>query len=141
MKTILSIFFCCFIVACSNSSNNTKVNGNSDSPFESYATNRNIEVAGNKVNMNIYNADLLIDVRNPDEYLEGHLANAINIPHDEIGNRISEISQFKEKKVVVYCRSGRRSGLAKTELLANGFNNVENAGGYSDLVEQKITNN
>lgn len=79
---------------------------------------------------------LIIDVRTADEYASGHYANAKNIPVDQVESRLSEFGD-KERKIVVYCRSGGRSGRAKGILDANGFKNVINGGGLSDMPEVK----
>ncbi|MBI4846930.1 MAG: rhodanese-like domain-containing protein [Candidatus Omnitrophica bacterium] len=75
----------------------------------------------------------LIDVRTEKEYNEGHLKNAINIPHTEIKEKIIKYTPDKEEKIVLYCRSGRRAEIAKTTLLEMGYKNVINAGGYDGL--------
>ena len=76
---------------------------------------------------------LLVDVRSPEEFAAGHLEGALNIPHDVIAARLAEFGQDKTKQIVLYCRSGRRSGIARDALIANGFTAVVNAGGYEDL--------
>ena len=82
---------------------------------------------------------ILIDVRSAEEYKEGHLKNAINIPHTVIGDKIAAITNDKEKHIVLYCRSGNRAGKAKAVLDEMGYKNVHNAGGYEDLKKkQKI---
>jgi phage shock protein E len=82
-------------------------------------------------------ADLVVDVRTPAEYAAGHLDRAILIPHDELDARLGELDAAlggdRTKKVVVYCASGRRSGIAKDLLEKRGFVAVTNAGGYRDL--------
>ena len=79
-------------------------------------------------------ADLVLDVRRADEFDQGHLNGAVNIPHNQIESRVEEISEYRNKSVVLYCRSGRRASLARTQLLANGFTNVVNVGAYYDLL-------
>lgn len=76
-----------------------------------------------------------IDVRSPDEYRAGHVEGAANIPYTEIGARIGEVTEDKDALIYVYCRSGRRSGIAQNSLQDAGFSNVINAGG---LEEAKI---
>ncbi len=80
---------------------------------------------------------IIIDVRTPAEHQGGHLQGDHNIPVDDVNARMAEILAMaggkKDARVVVYCASGRRSGLAKTMLEAAGFTNVENAGGFSAL--------
>lgn len=76
---------------------------------------------------------LVIDVRSADEFNSGHIAGAINIPHTEIVMQIAKVGDDKTKEIVVYCKSGRRAGLALQELQAAGFSHVYNAGGYEGL--------
>ena len=75
---------------------------------------------------------LWIDVRSADEYQSGHVNDAVNIPYTEIGTRIGEVSGDKDALIFVYCRSGRRSGIARETLLALGYTNVVNLGGLAD---------
>ena len=67
---------------------------------------------------------VILDVRSPEEYAEGHVPGAINIPHAEIANRLDQLSEFKHQQVVVYCRSGRRAGIAAEILQNQGFDNL-----------------
>lgn len=62
----------------------------------------------------------LIDVRTPAEFAEGHLPGAVNIPVDELASRMQEVGA-KSERVVVYCRSGKRSARAKGMLEGAGF--------------------
>lgn len=80
---------------------------------------------------------LVVDVRSEEEFKGGALAGAINVPHDRVGKRLPEFGADKERPIVVYCRSGRRSGLAKAELEQNGFKTVINGGGLSQLQAAK----
>lgn len=66
-------------------------------------------------------APALLDVRTPEEFAAGHLPGAKNIPHDQIQSRINELKSFQQAEIVVYCRSGRRAGLAIDTLLGAGF--------------------
>ena len=73
--------------------------------------------------------DLLIDVRTREEYLNGKIENAINIPVDEIRNMLAEIP--KEKRIYIYCEAGLRGYLAQRILTQNDYNKVLNlSGGY-----------
>lgn len=80
---------------------------------------------------------VLIDVRSPEEYAQGHLEGAVNIPHDVIGERIGEVAKSRETPITLYCRSGRRSGMALETLGKRGYRNVENAGAYEDLKKRR----
>lgn len=75
----------------------------------------------------------LVDVRTPAEYAEGNVAGSTNIPLDQVEN---SLTQFEGKEnIVVFCRSGNRSGQAKLILEQNGFKNVTNAGTWEDVNE------
>jgi phage shock protein E len=80
---------------------------------------------------------LWIDVRSAPEYESGHLPQAINIPHIEIAERISELVPDKKTPIKLYCGSGRRAGIAQWELEGMGYFNTSNEGGYTDLLESK----
>ena len=73
-----------------------------------------------------------IDVRSAEEYNTEHVAAATNIPYTEIGGRIGEVTGDKDALIYVYCRSGRRSGIAQGTLEEAGFTNVVNLGGLED---------
>ena len=78
---------------------------------------------------------LILDVRTEEEYEQGHVPKAMNIAHDELDGKISAIAQYKDKPVVVYCRSGRRAGMAADILLEHGFTQVKHLEG--DMVGWK----
>lgn len=66
----------------------------------------------------------LVDVRSPGEFSSGSVKSAVNIPLDKVN---SQLSKFKGKKnIIVFCRSGARSGQAKRILEQNGIQNVIN---------------
>jgi phage shock protein E len=75
----------------------------------------------------------LVDVRTPAEFAEGHVKGSTNIPLDQVPN---QLDQFKGKdQIIVFCRSGNRSGQAKMILERNGFKNVTNGGTWQDVNE------
>lgn len=78
-----------------------------------------------------------IDVRTPEEFAQGHIAGSINIPYEIIGQEIGSITRDVDSDVRVYCRSGRRSGVAMDTLKGMGYANVINEGGYEDLLSRK----
>jgi rhodanese-related sulfurtransferase len=68
---------------------------------------------------------LVIDVRSEAEYAKGHVPGAVNIPHDALPARLNEVVERKPERIVVYCESGRRAGLAEETLRAAGLEKVE----------------
>lgn len=82
---------------------------------------------------------VLLDVRSPAEYNEGHIAGAINISHNTIEENLSQLAQYKNSNVVVYCRSGRRAAFAEEILSANGFTNLKHlTGDMNGWLEAKL---
>lgn len=73
----------------------------------------------------------IIDVRSIAEFNGGHLNRSINIPLDQLKDKLSKID--KSKPVITCCASGMRSGSAKSILKSNGFEEVHNGGGWSSL--------
>lgn len=73
--------------------------------------------------------DVIVDVRTPQEYAAGHVDGAINIEYGAIGQQISKAGISKEDKVLLYCQTGRRSGIALDTLKGLGFSKAENVGG------------
>lgn len=71
-------------------------------------------------------------MRTADEYATGHVPQAINIPYDEIGARISELQLTSDQPIYLYCQSGRRAGLAKDTLAQLGYSEVTSVGGLED---------
>ena len=67
---------------------------------------------------------VLLDVRTPAEFAEGHLPGAINIPHTELEARIAELEKSKGEDIVVYCRSGNRTEQALGVLRKAGFDRL-----------------
>lgn len=78
------------------------------------------------------NGATLIDVRSKREYNFGHIKGAINIPLEQLGNNLYRLKD-KDRPVIIYCASGMRSSSAKTFLIAQGFTEVYNGGGYRRL--------
>jgi phage shock protein E len=74
------------------------------------------------------NKPLIIDVRTEAEWNEGHIEGAILIPYELIGDRIGTVAKDKSMRIYVYCRSGRRSQIAKETLEKLKYNNVVNLG-------------
>jgi rhodanese-related sulfurtransferase len=69
----------------------------------------------------------LLDVRTPQEFAEGHVPGAVNVPYDQLASRLAEVP--KDKEVVLYCKTGRRAGIAADVLVANGYTRLSHLEG------------
>lgn len=67
-------------------------------------------------------APFLLDVRTPDEFAEGHVPGAVNVPVQVLAERLAQVP--KDREVVVYCESGRRAARAATLLREQGYTQV-----------------
>lgn len=74
---------------------------------------------------------ILLDVRTPGEFQVAHAKDSINIPLDELKQRLPKLP--KDTPLLVACASGTRSGMAKLILKRHGFKNVYNLGNWSNL--------
>ena len=88
------------------------------------------EISGADGEAMVANGALLVDVRTPEEFSAGHVEGAINIPHMDVATRVSEFGENKNREIVLYCRSGHRSGMAQESLKGLGYSKVFNAGAY-----------
>ncbi len=78
----------------------------------------------------IKNGAIIIDVRSEAEFSSGHNPNSLNIPLDRLSSRIEELD--KNKSFILCCASGIRSGTALALLKSKGFQNLYNAGAWSN---------
>ena len=134
IKKIISILLLTFLfTSCTgeqNSSNTTQnTNSNTDYTVKAYRQITMNEAASIMKSEKDY---IILDVRRPDEFSEGHIPNAINVPNEIIG--ASEIPELpdKDQLILVYCRSGRRSKEASQKLVDLGYTNVVEFGGILD---------
>ena len=91
-----------------------------------------ISVAEAKALMDSESGYIIIDARTQSEYDEGHIPGAILIPEYEIAARAENELPDKDRLILVYCRSGRRSKIAAEELVKLGYTNVKEFGGIID---------
>ena len=82
---------------------------------------------------------IILDVRRPDEFAEGHIPGAINVANETIGtDEIPELPN-KDQLIMVYCRSGRRSKEASEKLVKLGYTNIVEFGGILDWKGEIVT--
>jgi len=77
---------------------------------------------------------IILDVRTPDEFKEGHIEGAILIPVSELEGRLDELP--KDKPIITYCKSGGRSENAAEVLVENGFTQIYDMGGILDWIDK-----
>lgn len=91
--------------------------------------------------VNMVNNDdaVVVDVRDAKEFLEGHIVGALNIPHQSIETRMSELNKYKTRPLVLTCKIGQHSGAAGTTLRKAGFENVTRlTGGITEWRNQNL---
>ena len=76
------------------------------------------------------NGALVVDVRTVQEYQAAHLTNVVNIPLDQLKEKLPDRVPDKSRVLLLHCRSGRRSGIAERELRAMGYTNAFNIGSF-----------
>ena len=81
---------------------------------------------------------LIVDVRTPQEYAEGHIANSINLPLDQLKEVASNKLPDKEQSIYVVCRSGNRSSQAQDILESIGYTSITDIGSVFDWPEALI---
>jgi len=79
---------------------------------------------------------LLIDVRTELEWNEGHLEGAVLIPYEKISEEITKVAPDRKRTINLYCRSGRRSGVALETLKNLGYEDVFNIGSVKNASEK-----
>jgi len=77
-------------------------------------------------------APVVIDVRSVLEYRAGHVPGAINVPHTEMKERLGELQGFRDRDIVLYCKSGRRAAIAEGILRDAGYHRLLHLRGDMD---------
>ena len=80
---------------------------------------------------------IIIDVRTQEEWDNGYIEDAIHIPLSIISEDIDKFVKSYDEEILLYCRSGNRSGKAKEILEKLGYSNAINIGGISDIKKSK----
>ena len=93
---------------------------------------------GNVVSLTREDNVFIVDVREKDEYEEGHLSFSINVPLSNIESIENIESIKKNSKIIVYCRSGNRSKTAQMRLIDMGYTEVYDMGGILDWTYELV---
>jgi rhodanese-related sulfurtransferase len=75
-------------------------------------------------------APLILDVRTPAEFESGHIPGAVNIPHDQLRDRLDELSASPNDEIVVHCERGGRAAAAEAVLREAGYTHVRDLSGH-----------
>lgn len=86
-----------------------------------------VRIPGTEARDLVADGALLLDVRSEGEFEQGHIDGAVNIPIQDLMERIGELGE-KDDQIVVYCQSGGRSAVAKRLLKGQGFTEVHDLG-------------
>ena len=84
---------------------------------------------------------LIVDVRTPEEFAQGHIPGAVNVPNESIGTEPPKELPVKDQLLMVYCRSGNRSKQASQKLADMGYSNVVEFGGIIDWPGDTVSGN
>ena len=135
---IISAIICIFLTACGDATS-IGIIGSADGPTSIILSEKGEKAMFKQITayeakkiMDSGEEHIILDTREQDEYDEGHIPNAILIPYTEIENKAEEMLTDKDKLILVYCRSGRRSKIASESLAKLGYTNVKEFGGIID---------
>ncbi len=135
---VISALLCIFLTACEDAAS-IGIIGGADGPTAIIVSEKGenamyeqITAEEAKKIMDSAEDLVILDVREQDEFDAGHIPGAILIPYTEIENKAEEMLLDKNKQILVYCRSGRRSKIAAESLAKLGYTNVKEFGGIID---------
>ena len=135
---IISVLLCILLTACGDDSS-IGIIGGADGPTSIIVAEKGEKAMYEQITaeeakkiMDSGEDHIILDTREQDEFDEGHIPGAILIPYTEIENKAIEQMPDKDKLILVYCRSGRRSKIAAESLSKLGYTNVKEFGGIID---------
>ena len=135
---IISVLLCILLTACGDDSS-IGIIGGADGPTSIIVAEKGEKAMYEQITaeeakkiMDSGEEHIILDTREQDEFDEGHIPGAILIPYTEIENKAIELIPDKDKLILVYCRSGRRSKIAAESLAKLGYTNVKEFGGIID---------
>ena len=135
---IISVLLCILLTACGDDSS-IGIIGGADGPTSIIVAEKGEKAMYEQITaeeakkiMDSGEEHIILDVREQGEFEEGHIPGAILIPYTAIENKAEEMLPDKDKLILVYCRSGRRSKIAAEALSKLGYTNVKEFGGIID---------
>ena len=135
---IISAILCIFLTACGDATS-IGIIGGADGPTAILVSEKGEKTMYQQITaeeakriLDSGEEHIILDTREQDEFDEGHIPGAILIPYTEIENKAEGMLPDKDKLILVYCRSGRRSKIAAEALSKLGYTNVKEFGGIID---------
>jgi rhodanese-related sulfurtransferase len=126
MKKLIVLLFSLLVISGCTQQESQVQQLNSNQAFEKANQQQNI---------------IIVDVRTVAEYNEGHIADSINVPLDQLKANIGDSIESKDTPLFVVCRSGNRSAQAQSMLLSMGYTDVTDIGSVFDWPEElKVIN-
>ncbi len=139
MRKIFCVLMICILFASCGNDNSIAVIGGADGPTSILVTKQGEKAMYEQITqqkakeiMDSGEEYILLDVREQEEFDEGHIKGAVLLPHTEIEAKAQTLLPDKDKLILVYCRSGRRSKIAATNLSILGYTNIKEFGGITD---------
>lgn len=128
---IIAVLICIgfFIYKTNNKNKTTKSNSTATTSASKTNEIRHVSMDDIVKIMNENKDYVIVDVRTPDEYKEGHIPNAINIPNETINETVYNKLKDKNQLILIYCRSGSRSRQAAYKMQKLGYTNLVDFGG------------
>lgn len=128
---IIAVLICigCFIYKSSKTNKTTTSNNSTTTSAAKTNEIRHVSMDDIVKIMDENKDYVIVDVRTPDEYKEGHIPNAINIPNETINETVYDKLQDKNQLILIYCRSGSRSRQATYKMQKLGYTNLVDFGG------------
>lgn len=128
---IIAVLICigCFIYKTSKTNKTTTSNSTATTNAAKTNEIRHVSMDDIVKIMNENKDYVIVDVRTPDEYKEGHIPNAINIPNETINETVYNKLKDKNQLILIYCRSGSRSRQAAYKMQKLGYTNLVDFGG------------
>ncbi len=133
-KILTIILSASLLVSCATQAND-KSNQNDNSDQGNVTVNQSYKQISQSEAaeiMQIESGYIILDVRRADEFAEGHIKGAVNIPNESIGDGEIDALPDKNQLILVYCRSGNRSKQASEKLAQLGYTNIVEFGGILD---------
>ena len=142
LKILAVLMFAVILTACGTETaedNSISVSESAETTEDAVLTYEQISAEDAKKLMDTESDYIIVDARTTEEFAEGHIPDAVLIPEYEIADRAPSELPDKERLILVYCRSGRRSKIASQALADLGYTNVKEFGGILDWPYDVVT--